>query len=56
MPTIFDLLKVIAALAIIAAVGYYWFTERPSPRGKGRWRSVLNALSDRKYPCNAKDI
>jgi hypothetical protein len=48
MPSIFDLLKIIAALAIIAAVGYYWFTEGPPPRGKGRWRSVLNALSDRR--------
>jgi hypothetical protein len=48
MPTIFDVLKIIAALAIIAAAGYYWFTEEPPPRGKGRWRSVLNALSDRR--------
>ncbi len=49
MPTIFDALKIIAALVVIAAVGYYWFTEGPPPRGKGgRWRSVLNALSDRR--------
>ena len=48
MQTIIDFLKIIAALAIIAAVSYYWFTEGPPPRGKGRWRSVLNALSDRR--------
>jgi len=48
MPTIFDMLKIITALVIIAATGYYWFTEGPPPRGKRRWRSVLNALSDRR--------
>lgn len=48
MPNIFDLLKIIAALAIIAAGVYYWFTEVPPPRGKGHWRSILNALSDRR--------
>jgi hypothetical protein len=29
MQTIIDFLKIIAVLGIIAAVGYYWFTEGP---------------------------
>jgi hypothetical protein len=28
MPTIFDVLKIIAALVVIAATGYYWDTTR----------------------------
>ncbi len=48
MQTIIDFLKIIAALAIIVAVSYYWFTEGPPPQGKGHWRSVLKALSDRR--------
>lgn len=35
---IIDLLKIIAALAIIVGAGYYWVNQGPPPRGKGRWR------------------
>ena len=47
MQALFDLLKVVATLAIVAAGIYYWITEGLPLRGRGRWRSVLNALSDR---------
>ncbi|HET8851706.1 MAG TPA: hypothetical protein VFN02_04210 [Ktedonobacteraceae bacterium] len=34
---IIDLLKIIAALTVIAAMGYYWVTQGPPPRGRERW-------------------
>jgi hypothetical protein len=47
MQTLFDFLKVVAALAIVAAGIYYWITEGSPPRGRGRWRSVLSERSAR---------
>ncbi len=44
---IIDLLKFVSALAVIAGVTYYWLTQGPPPRGKGRWREVLRKLKDR---------
>ena len=35
---IIDLLKIVVALAIIVGVCYYWLTQGPPPRGRGRWR------------------
>ncbi len=35
---IIDLLKIVASLAVIAGVIYYWLTGGPPPRGRGRWR------------------
>jgi hypothetical protein len=43
-----ELLKYLVALAVIAWLGYYWFTHGLPPRGKGRWHGTLNALSGRK--------
>jgi len=48
MQVLIDLLKIVAALAFIAALGYYWFTQGPPPRGKGRWRDVLSRRERRR--------
>lgn len=36
MQTVFDLLKAVVALAVGAAVVYYWITVGPPPHGRGR--------------------
>jgi hypothetical protein len=48
MQVLIDLLKIVAALAVIAALGSYWFTHGLPPRGKGRWRDVLSERRDRR--------
>ncbi len=47
MQTFFDVLKFVAALGIVAAGIYYWITEGPPSRGRGRWRSILSERSER---------
>jgi hypothetical protein len=47
MDVIFEVLRIAVALAILGGLVHYWLTTGPPPRGKGRWRTTLNALSDR---------
>jgi hypothetical protein len=52
MQTLVELLKYIAALAVIVGVGYYWWTSGLPPKGKGRWRKALKELSEREKHHN----
>jgi hypothetical protein len=45
--SLIEILKIVVALAVIVAVVRYVLTQGLPPRGKGRWRNVLNVLSDR---------
>lgn len=45
MQALFEILKIIVALAVLVGVAYYWFTNGLPPRGKGRWKKVLKDLS-----------
>ena len=47
---IITLLKIVAALTIIVWVCYYWLTQGPPTRGRGRWRDVLKPRSKRRRP------
>jgi hypothetical protein len=52
MQVLFELLKYIVGAAVIAGVGYYWWTSGLPPRGKGRWQKALKELSEREKHHN----
>ena len=48
MSMIIDLLKIVAALAVLVAVVRYAITQGLPVRGKGRWRNVLRDLDSKR--------
>jgi len=48
MQGLVELLKIIAGLAVIVGVGYYWLTHGLPPRGRGRWRQVLSKRKEQR--------
>jgi hypothetical protein len=48
MDVVFEAIKVIVCLALLATIVDYLLTEDLPPYGRGRWRNVLDGLDGKK--------